>query len=116
MDVMVKEFMGVNLTYKEPLDDKNDESSATTVDSTAVPAGEVWEVTSVYAYTDGASGFILFDKLVGVASYRFKRVTSDVHLQWSGHIWLEEGDKIRATFGNSANILIHVLGVKRHLV
>ena len=82
---------------------------------TAVPAGEVWVVTSLAAYnTKGVSTTVQLTVFDGATAYCLRTVPGLVQLtslDWQGHTYLVEGDILSAAFQGTANLDVLYLGI-----
>ncbi|MCK4297882.1 MAG: hypothetical protein KAX80_00030 [Planctomycetes bacterium] len=87
--------------------------------ATTVPAGEVWVVTSVLAInTVTVCSSIYLYAIDGADEAAFRRGDTPsitAGLSWSGHLYLEAGDRVNATFMGCAlhdRIYLQTLGYK----
>lgn len=103
--------LGHTLPFKDTLEELILESSETYIESDAVPKGEVWEITTIFCQTSGASGDIKIAKKLAAISYKIKQVTN-IWLDWSGVVILKESQKIGANLP-SGNLQLQFNGVKR---
>lgn len=107
----------LNLPFKSSLKDKTLKVPDDYVSSTAVPLNEVWEVTHINCHhlivADEEAIIDIVDKDGTV--YRVKIDLATRQLEWSGHLWLDEGDYIRVTWETSdKGKNLTIFGVKHH--
>ena len=116
---MVKEFSEVNLPYKSALKDRTLKTIENWVASTAVPAGEIWEVTHIDCdhdlVADESAKIDILDSEAKV--YRVHMEVATQEIEWDGHLWLNEGDYIRVTWDTIGNEkTLNIFGVKRYTI
>jgi len=101
------------LSFKEPLNDYTTKAAGGWIDSSRVPPGEIWEVTGIFANTDGVAGDASLETRQAAGAYIFDQKANATWLSWGGHIWLVEGQWIRALMQIGA-LRLYLLGVKRY--
>ena len=104
------------LPYKGRLEVRPWAVSDDSLETDPVPVGEVWEVTSIFAFTAAAAGVVSISVKIAseVASRGLKRISSATFLDWQGKILLEEDDMIEVSFTNSGACSLSVMGIKRY--
>jgi len=78
-----------------------------------VPSGEIWEINNIYCQTDGAASICILQHWDGSNAFPIKREFASKHIQWNGHIFLDEGRTLRAQMPLGA-LLLNCIGVKRY--
>lgn len=108
-----------NLPFKEALKNRVLEGAGNSVSSTPVPPNEVWEVTHINCdhdlVADESAKIDILNKAGIVHRVHMELATQEI--EWSGHLWLNEGDYIRVSWDTADNNkTLNIHGIKRTTV
>lgn len=118
-----EQFFNLIFGYYDRYIERKSTTTATagtnTFSATAVPAGEVWVVTSVRAVNINTNNseveFGIYDGTSRKGFYRTLLPGANKDMMWNGHVYLKEADYIQAIFyGCTLNddIYVDIFGYK----
>lgn len=99
--------------FKEILNFSKAETSTFSIETSTVPAEEIWEVTNMYLNTSAAAT-LLFNQRTSTDLYYIAKKLNATFLVWSGRTYVGAGKYLSATASVKGDLFFTVLGVKRY--
>jgi len=97
------QILGTSGQYLERLVDLNAAAGANALNGSVVPSSECWVVTNALAYNVNTNPSEIYIRVNdGVTNHVVRRQLApgaDTPVEWSGHVYMETGDKFKAYFG-----------------